>query len=222
MTIRIAIADDEALIRGGFRAILDAEPDFEVVAEAGDGEQAVAAARRFTPDVMVMDIRMPRMDGLAATRQLRALMPDLRVLIVTTFDLDEYVYDALEAGASGFVLKDALPGEMIQAVRSVGAGDALIAPKITRRLIESFIDARPAPPERTARLDDLTEREREVLLLLARGNSNREIAQALGLGEATIKTHVAGVLAKLGVRDRVQAVIAAYECGLVTPQRTPR
>lgn len=219
MTVRIVIADDEALIRGGFRAILDAEPDFEVVAEAGDGEQAVAAAQRFAPDVIVMDIRMPRMDGLAATRQLRTLMPDLRVLVVTTFDLDEYVYDALEAGASGFVLKDALPSEMIQAVRSVAAGDALIAPRITRRLIESFIGSRPAPPERRARLDDLTEREREVLLLLARGNSNREIAQALGLGEATIKTHVAGILSKLEVRDRVQAVIAAYECGLVTPQR---
>lgn len=219
MTVRIVIADDEALIRGGFRAILGAEEDLEVVAEAADGEQAVAAATRFAPQVVVMDVRMPRIDGLAATRQLRTLCPDVRVLIVTTFDLDAYVYDALEAGASGFLLKDALPTELIQAVRSVAAGDALIAPQITRRLIEAFVGSRPAPAEPSPGMAELTEREREVLLLLARGRSNREIAAELGLGEATVKTHVAGVLSKLGVRDRVQAVIAAYEAGLVVPRR---
>lgn len=222
MTVRVAIADDEALIRGGFRAILDAEDDLEVVAEAGDGEQAVAAATRFAPQVMVMDVRMPRIDGLAATRQLRTLCPDVRVLIVTTFDLDAYVYDALEAGASGFLLKDALPTELIQAVRSVAAGDALIAPQITRRLIEAFVGSRPGPAASSAGLAELTQREREVLLLLARGRSNREIASELGLGEATVKTHVAGVLSKLGVRDRVQAVIAAYEAGLVVPRQDAR
>jgi DNA-binding NarL/FixJ family response regulator len=217
MSVRIAIADDEALVRGGFRAILDAEPGFEVVAEAADGRQALAAAERFHPQVVVMDIRMPELDGLAATRLLRAQHPDVRVLIVTTFDLDEHVYDALQAGASGFLLKDARPTELIDAVRAVAAGDALIAPPVTRRLIEAFVASRPREVRGSERLAGLSEREREVLLLLARGLSNREIAAEMSLSEATIKSHVAGVLSKLGVRDRVQAVIAAYETGLVVP-----
>ena len=217
MVVRIAIADDEALVRGGFRAILDAEPGFEVVAEAADGRQALAAAERFGPQVVVMDIRMPELDGLAATRLLRARHPDVRVLIVTTFDLDEHVYDALQAGASGFLLKDARPTELIDAVRAVAAGDALIAPPVTRRLIEAFVAARPREVRGAERLAGLSEREREVLLLLARGLSNREIAAEVHLSEATVKSHVAGVLGKLGVRDRVQAVIVAYETGLVVP-----
>lgn len=217
MTVRIAIADDEALVRGGFRAILDTEPGFEVVAEVADGRQALAAVERFTPDVVVMDIRMPELDGLAATRQLRATHPGVRVLIVTTFDLDEYVYDALQAGAGGFLLKDARPTELIAAVHAVASGDALIAPGVTRRLIEAFVAARPARAPDDARIATLTDREREILLRLARGLSNREIAGEVHLSEATIKTHVANVLAKLGVRDRVRAVIVAYESGLVVP-----
>jgi DNA-binding NarL/FixJ family response regulator len=217
MTIRVAIADDEALVRGGFRAILDAEPDLDVVAEAADGRQALGAAARFRPDVIVMDIRMPELDGLAATRQLRTTHPGVRVLIVTTFDLDEYVYDALLAGAAGFLLKDARPTELITAVRAVASGDALIAPRVTRRLIEAFVAARPRTVPEDARITGLSEREREILLLLARGLSNREIAEHVHLSEATIKTHVASVLAKLQVRDRVRAVIVAYESGLVVP-----
>jgi DNA-binding NarL/FixJ family response regulator len=217
MTIRVAIADDEALVRGGFRAILDAEPDLDVVAEAADGRQALGVAARFRPDVIVMDIRMPELDGLAATRQLRTTHPDVRVLIVTTFDLDEYVYDALLAGAAGFLLKDARPTELIAAVRAVASGDALIAPRVTRRLIEAFVAARPRTVPEDARITGLSEREREILLLLARGLSNREIAEHVHLSEATIKTHVASVLAKLQVRDRVRAVIVAYESGLVVP-----
>ena len=217
MTVRVAIADDEALVRGGFRAILDSDPDLDVVAEAADGRQALAAVERFAPDVVVMDIRMPELDGLAATRQLRATHPEVRVLIVTTFDLDEYVYDALQAGAAGFLLKDARPTELIGAVRAVASGDALISPQVTRRLIEAFVAARPAVTPADARLDALSAREREVLLLLARGLSNREIASAMDLSEATVKTHVAAVLAKLDVRDRVRAVIVAYETGLVVP-----
>ncbi len=217
MTVRIAIADDEALVRGGFRAILDSDPAFTVVAEAADGRQALTAVERFTPDVVVMDIRMPELDGLAATRQLRATHPAVRVLIVTTFDLDEYVYDALQAGAAGFLLKDARPTELLDAVRAVASGDALIAPQVTRRLIEAFVAARPAVNGDDARVEALSAREREVLLLLARGLSNREIAAAMALSEATVKTHVAAVLAKLGVRDRVRAVIVAYETGLVVP-----
>lgn len=217
MTIRVAIADDEALVRGGFRAILGAEDDIEVVSEAADGRQALAAVERFSPDVVVMDIRMPDLDGLAATRELRTRHPDVRVLVVTTFDLDEYVYDALEAGAGGFLLKDARPAELIEAVRSVAGGDALIAPAVTRRLIEAFVAARPTTRPQGELLDALSEREREVLLLLATGLSNREIASEMTLSEATVKSHVAGVLAKLGVRDRVRAVIFAYEAGLVVP-----
>ncbi|HMS61276.1 MAG TPA: response regulator transcription factor [Solirubrobacteraceae bacterium] len=221
MTVRIAIADDEALVRGGFRAILDSEPSFEVVAEAADGRQAFTAVERFTPDVVVMDIRMPELDGLAATRQLRVTHPGVRVLIVTTFDLDEYVYDALQAGAAGFLLKDARPNELISAVHAVASGDALIAPAVTRRLIEAFVAARPVQVPDDARVANLTGREREILLLLARGLSNREIAAEVRLSEATVKTHVASVLAKLGVRDRVRAVIVAYESGLVVPGAGP-
>lgn len=221
MTVRIAIADDEALVRGGFRAILDSEPSFEVVAEAADGRQAFTAVERFTPDVVVMDIRMPELDGLAATRQLRVTHPGVRILIVTTFDLDEYVYDALQAGAAGFLLKDARPNELIAAVHAVASGDALIAPAVTRRLIEAFVAARPVQVPDDARVATLTGREREILLLLARGLSNREIAAEVRLSEATVKTHVASVLAKLGVRDRVRAVIVAYESGLVVPGGGP-
>lgn len=221
MTVRIAIADDEALVRGGFRAILDSEPGFEVVAEAADGRQALTAVERFTPDVVVMDIRMPELDGLAATRQLRVTHPGVRILIVTTFDLDEYVYDALQAGAAGFLLKDARPNELIAAVHAVASGDALIAPAVTRRLIEAFVAARPVQVPDDARVATLTGREREILLLLARGLSNREIAAEVRLSEATVKTHVASVLAKLGVRDRVRAVIVAYESGLVVPGGGP-
>ena len=221
MTVRIAIADDETLVRGGFRAILDTEPGFEVVAEVADGRQALAAVGRFTPDVVVMDIRMPELDGLAATRQLRATHPAVRVLIVTTFDLDEYVYDALQAGAAGFLLKDARPNELIAAVHAVASGDALIAPAVTRRLIEAFVAARPVQVPDHARVATLTGREREILLLLARGLSNREIAAEVRLSDATVKTHVASVLAKLGVRDRVRAVIVAYESGLVVPGGGP-
>ena len=221
MTVRIAIADDEALVRGGFRAILDSEPGFEVVAEAADGRQAFTAVERFTPDVVVMDIRMPELDGLAATRQLRVTHPGVRILIVTTFDLDEYVYDALQAGAAGFLLKDARPNELIAAVHAVASGDALIAPAVTRRLIEAFVAARPVQVPDDASVATLTGREREILLLLARGLSNREIAAEVRLSEATVKTHVASVLAKLGVRDRVRAVIVAYESGLVVPGGGP-
>ena len=221
MTVRIAIADDEALVRGGFRAILDSEPSFEVVAEAADGRQAFTAVERFTPDVVVMDIRMPELDGLAATRQLRVTHPGVRILIVTTFDLDEYVYDALQAGAAGFLLKDARPNELISAVHAVASGDALIAPAVTRRLIEAFVAARPVQVPDDAHVATLTGREREILLLLARGLSNREIAAEVRLSEATVKTHVASVLAKLGVRDRVRAVIVAYESGLVVPGAGP-
>ena len=221
MTVRIAIADDEALVRGGFRAILDTEPGFEVVAEVADGRQALAAVERFTPDGVVMDIRMPELDGLAATRQLRVTHPGVRILIVTTFDLDEYVYDALQAGAAGFLLKDARPNELIAAVHAVASGDALIAPAVTRRLIEAFVAARPVQVPDDARVATLTGREREILLLLARGLSNREIAAEVRLSDATVKTHVASVLAKLGVRDRVRAVIVAYESGLVVPGGGP-
>lgn len=222
MPVRILIADDESLVRGGFRAILGSEPGFEVVAEASTGRQAVVAASRFRPQVVVMDIRMPELDGIAATRQLRDSLPEARVLIVTTFDLDEYVYDALRAGAAGFLLKDARPAQLIDAVRNVALGDSLIAPRVTRRLIEAFVRSQPgAASAGRERIASLSERELEVLLCMANGLSNREIADELVLSEATVKTHVAHILAKLEVRDRVQAVIAAYECGLVVPGDAP-
>ena len=214
--IRVLIADDQALMRGGFRMILDAQDDIEVVGEAIDGRDAVEQYRRTAPDVVVMDVRMPAMDGIEATRRLTAADPPARVLILTTFDLDEYVYEALRAGASGFLLKDRPPEELVAAVRVVAAGEALIAPSVTRRLIEEFA-RRPQRPAAPDGLDELTEREREVLVLMARGRSNAEIATGLFVAETTVKTHVGHVLAKLRLRDRAQAVVVAYESGLVHP-----
>jgi DNA-binding NarL/FixJ family response regulator len=214
--IRVLIADDQALMRGGFRMILDAQDDIEVVGEAIDGRDAVERYRRLEPDVVVMDVRMPAMDGIEATRRLTATDPPARVLILTTFDLDEYVYRALRAGASGFLLKDRPPEELVAAVRVVAAGEALIAPSVTRRLIEEFA-RRPERPASAEGLSELTEREREVLVLMARGRSNAEIATDLYVAETTVKTHVGHVLAKLRLRDRAQAVVVAYECGLVQP-----
>jgi DNA-binding NarL/FixJ family response regulator len=213
--IRVAIADDQSLVRAGFRMILSTQPDMEVVAEACDGTEAVAAWRRSRPDLILMDIRMPGLDGLEAARRILEGGGDgCKVVMLTTFDLDEYVYAALRAGASGFLLKDLSPEGLIAAVRLVAGGDALLAPSITRRLVERF--ARPAPPAVShAALATLTARELEVLQLIARGLSNAEIADALFLSEATVKTHVARILPKLGLRDRVQAVVFAYEAGVV-------
>ena len=214
-TIRVLIADDQALMRTGFRMILDAQDDMEVVGEAIDGADAIRRFEKLAPDVVVMDVRMPAMDGIEATRRLAALERPARVLILTTFDLDDYVYEALRAGASGFLLKDRPPEELVAAVRVIAAGEALLAPSVTRRLIEEF--ARRAPAVKPAELDELTEREREVLVLMARGLSNAEIARALFVAETTVKTHVGRVLHKLGLRDRAQAVVLAYESGLVQP-----
>jgi DNA-binding NarL/FixJ family response regulator len=229
VTIRVVLADDQALVRAGFRMILEAH-GMEVVAEAGTGVEAVDAARQHRPDVVLMDIRMPEMDGLEATRRVTGAAagsaragsgqpPDrpVRVLVLTTFDLDEYVYDALQAGASGFLLKDVGRDELVHAVRVVAAGEALLAPSVTRRLIEEFARQRPPPRPTTAQLETLTARERDVLELVARGLSNAEIAEELVVGEATVKSHVAHLLMKLGLRDRIQAVILAYEVGLVRP-----
>jgi DNA-binding NarL/FixJ family response regulator len=209
------IADDQALMRTGFRMILDAQDDMEVVGEAIDGADAIRQFERLAPDVVVMDVRMPTMDGIQATRRLAALDRSARVLILTTFDLDDYVYEALRAGASGFLLKDRPPEELVAAVRVIAGGEALLAPSVTRRLIEEF--ARRAPATKPTELDPLTGREREVLVLMARGLSNAEIARALFVAETTVKTHVAHVLHKLGLRDRAQAVVLAYESGLVRP-----
>jgi DNA-binding NarL/FixJ family response regulator len=214
--IRVLIADDQELVRTGFRVILSAEPDIDVVGEAGDGRQAIEAAARLRPDVVVMDIRMPNLDGIAATRRIAAAGRSPRVLILTTFDLDEYVYEALRAGASGFLLKDAGADELIHAVHVVAAGEALLAPSVTRRLIEDFAQ-RPPRRERPAALAELTPRELEVLRLLARGLSNGDIAHELVLGDATIKTHVSRIFTKLDLHDRAQAVVLAYETGLVEP-----
>jgi len=214
----VLIADDQALVRVGLRKILEAEPETTVVGEAEDGEEAVAAARRLRPDVVLMDIRMPVLDGIEATRRIVRERPTTRVLILTTFGLDNYVYDTLRAGASGFMLKDAPPEEIAAAVRIVASGEALLAPAITRAVIEEFARHSPpasTPPPRTLR--ELTPREQEVLDLLARGLSNPEICQQLVISEATTKTHVARILQKLDLRDRVQAVIYAYEIGLVSP-----
>jgi DNA-binding NarL/FixJ family response regulator len=216
MSTRVLVADDEAMVRHGFRMIIQSEPDLEVVAEAPDGEHAVSGARRFQPDVVLMDIRMPRLDGLAATREIVATT-QCRVLILTTFDLDEYVYEALRAGASGFLLKNSAPEDLIEAIRIVARGDALLDPGVTRRFIESFASGRVSEAAEPAGLDELTPREREVLVLLARGLSNAEIAAELFLGTGTVKTHVAGILSKLDLRDRTQAAIVAYESGLVRP-----
>jgi DNA-binding NarL/FixJ family response regulator len=209
--IRVLVVDDQALVRSGLAAILDAQDDIEVVGEAEDGDVAIEQAAALAPDVVVMDIRMPRLDGIEATRQIEGS----RVLILTTFDLDEYVYGALKAGAAGFVLKDAPPQQLADAVRAVSRGDQLFAPQVTRRLVESYV-ARPAPREQQ-QLDELTPREREVVLLVAQGLSNLEIGERLFLSEATVKTHLTSVLRKLGLRDRTQLVVLAYERGLVTP-----
>ena len=214
--IRVLIADDQALVRGGFGAILGAQEDIEVVAEAADGREAVQLSATHSLDVVLMDIRMPNLDGIAATRRLLADRPDPPMMMLTTFGLDEYVYDALQAGASGFLLKDVDPPELIRAVRVVHAGEALLDPSITRRLIEQHV-SRPAPGAAAAELDALTDRELDVYRQLARGLSNAEIAGELFLSPATVKTHVARVFDKLGVRDRVQAVVRAYETGLVEP-----
>ena len=213
--IRVLIADDQALVRGGFRMILDAQKDIEVVGEAADGQEAVVQARELRPDVVLMDIRMPKVDGIEATRRLSD-GDSPRVLMLTTFDLDEYVYAAMKAGASGFLLKDVRPEQLADAVRVVAAGEALLAPAITRRLIEEFV-RRPAPGSAPAEIAELTDRELEVLKLIARGLSNSGIASMLFVSEATVKTHVTHILAKLRLRDRVQAVVLAYESGLVEP-----
>jgi DNA-binding NarL/FixJ family response regulator len=213
------VADDQGLVRAGFRMILEAQPDIEVVAEAADGAEAVATARRLRPDVVLMDIRMPRMDGLQATRLLAGpgVADPVKVLMLTTFDLDDYVYEALRAGASGFLLKDVRREDLAGAVRVVAAGEALLAPSITKRLIHEFARRPRSGLQALASLDPLTPREREVLELMARGQSNAEIAADLVIGEQTVKTHVGNVLAKLGLRDRIHAVILAYEVGLVQP-----
>jgi len=211
--IQILVADDHALVRGGFRLILETQPDMEVVGEAADGHEAVQEAISLLPDVILMDIRMPALDGISATRELARVRSASAVLILTTFDLDEYVYEAMKAGASGFLLKDVDPPDLVHAVRVVARGDSLLAPSVTRRLIERYVRRPTAPPE----LAELTTREREVLLLVARGRSNAEIAGDLFLSEATVKTHVTRILRKLGLRDRVQAVVLAYEAGLLEP-----
>lgn len=218
--IRVLIVDDQALVRAGFAMILGAEPDIEVVGQAGDGLEALETAARLAPDVILMDIRMPEMDGITATRLLcegrRGDISCPRVIILTTFDLDEYVYDALRAGASGFLLKDTPPDDLAEAIRVVASGDALLSPSITRKLLEEFTKS-VAPRKDLSGLSDLTEREEEVLRQLARGLSNSEIADTLFVSETTVKTHVSHILTKLDLRDRVQAVVAAYESGLVIP-----
>jgi DNA-binding NarL/FixJ family response regulator len=219
VSLRVLIVDDQALVRTGFRMILEAEGDIEVVGEAGDGAEAVDEARRLEPDVVLMDVRMPELDGIEATRRLLANggAGPAKVVMLTTFDMDEYVYDALRAGASGFLLKDVPPEQLIDGIRAVANGDALLAPSITRRLIEEFVRSGPARTEPPSGLVELTSRELEVLQLIARGLSNAEIAKSLFVSETTVKTHVAHVLMKLGLRDRVQAVVLAYESGLVQP-----
>ncbi|GGL50427.1 response regulator [Planomonospora parontospora] len=226
MTISVVIADDQELVRSGFAMILDAQPDITVAGEAGDGIEAIAAVRGHRPDVLLLDIRMPRMDGIEAARTVCAETAT-RVLMLTTFDQDDYVYDALHAGASGFLLKDVRRDDLVHAVRVVAAGDSLLAPSVTRRLIDDMVSRRPRPapvpsgsqsgPGSPGGLDGLTQRERETLVLLGRGLSNAEIAAELVVSEHTVKTHMSNVLMKLGLRDRVQAVIAAYESGLLQP-----
>ena len=222
MTTRVVVADDQTLVRAGFRALLDAQPDIEVVAEAADGAQAVERTRREQPDIVLMDVRMPLMDGLEATRRITSTdgLQGTRVIVLTTFELDEYVFGALRAGASGFLLKDTDPPDLLKAVRVVAAGEALLAPRLTRRLIEAFVaQERTAQPPVTEgdQLDELTPREREVLALVGRGLSNTEIADKLILSPLTAKTHVARLFSKLDARDRAQLVVVAYETGLVVP-----
>jgi DNA-binding NarL/FixJ family response regulator len=215
--IRVLLADDQALVRTGIRMIVDAQPDMRVVGEAGDGAEAIDRAHELAPDVVLLDVRMPHLDGLEALPRLVAAPGAPRIIVLTTFDLDEYVFEALERGASGFLLKGAPADQLLAGIRAAAAGDALIDASVTRRLIARFVARRPASPPAGADLESLTDREREVLELLARGLTNAEIADRLVVSGATVKTHVARVLAKLGLRDRVQAVILAYEAGLVTP-----
>ncbi len=218
MSIAVLLADDQPLLRMGFRMILEAQPDMTVAGEAADGDEAIEHTAALEPDVVLMDVRMPNTDGIEATRRIVASGAGARVLILTTFDLDEYAFAALRAGASGFLLKDAPPDDLLSGIRAVASGDAVVAPSITRRLLDAYAHRLPdgrAPESRSARLDPLTEREREVLLAVAGGLSNGEIAARLVVSEATVKTHVGRILTKLGLRDRVQAVILAYETGLV-------
>jgi DNA-binding NarL/FixJ family response regulator len=221
MSLDVLIADDQALVRAGFRMVLEAEPDLRVVAEAAHGAEALEAVRRTHPDVVLMDIRMPTMDGLEATRRIVGSTDDAPlVLILTTFDLDEYVLDALRAGASGFLLKDVPPEQLVAGIRAVSEGDSLLAPSVTRRLIESFLRDHPPPPAPPPELEELTAREREIFALVARGLSNAEIAERLVVSTTTVKTHVARVLSKLDLRNRVQAVVLAYESGVVRAGET--
>jgi DNA-binding NarL/FixJ family response regulator len=213
MSIRVLVADDQSMVRAGFRMLLGGEDDIEVVAEAGDGREAVEKAARFEPNVILMDIRMPDMDGLQATREIIAANPAARILILTTFDLDEYIYEALSAGASGFVLKDDPPEQLIAAIRTVAAGDALLSPSVTNRVISRF--ARLQRPEPPKELEELTSREEDVLRLMAKGLSNAEIGEELFISDTTVKTHVTHVLQKLNLRDRVQAVVLAYQSGIM-------
>ena len=221
MSVRVLICDDQALVRGGFRAILDARPEIDVVGEAENGAQAVALAERRHPDVILMDIRMPVLDGIEATRKLVADGSQARVIVLTTFDLDEYVHAAIRAGASGFLLKDVTPAKLVEAIGIVAQGDALLAPSVTRRLLERFAATLPVGDQSSDALAELTAREIEVLRLLAGGLSNAEIAAELVVTEATVKTHISSVLRKLGLRDRVQAVIVAYQTGLVRLGNAP-
>jgi len=215
--VRVLIADDQALVRSGFRMIIEARDDLEVVGEAEDGDEAARLAGELEPDVVLMDVRMPEMDGIEATRRIVSSGAETRVLVLTTFDLDEYVYAAVRAGASGFLLKDVRPEDLVDAIRLVAEGNALLGPTVTRRLLEHFADGQPANAKA---IGALTEREQEILQLVARGLSNAEVAGKLFLSEATVKSHVSSILRKLGVRDRVQAVIAAYDAGLVQPRAT--
>jgi DNA-binding NarL/FixJ family response regulator len=222
VSVRVAIADDQALVRGGFRMILDAKEDIDVVGEADGGAEAVALVGRLEPDVVLMDVRMPGMDGIEATRRIVASGGPARIIILTTYDLDEHVFAALRAGASGFLLKDARPADLVEAIRVVARGDALLAPSVTRRLLDRFADddsgRGAAPASSSPLLDELTDREQEILRFVALALSNAEIAGRLHLTEATVKTHVSSVLRKLGLRDRVQAVVLAYDVGLVRPR----
>jgi DNA-binding NarL/FixJ family response regulator len=221
MTIGVLLCDDQELMRMGFRMVIESQPDMEVVGEASNGREAIAAVQASAPDVVLMDVRMPEMDGVEATRQISAAQAEARIIILTTFDLDEYVYAALRAGASGFLLKDSPPAELLSAIRAVARGDAVVAPQVTRRLLATFSHRLPATgqpgPEESERLQSLTAREHEVLLEVARSLSNAEIAERLVLSEATVKTHVGRILGKLELRDRVQIVVFAYETGLITP-----
>ncbi|MEY2516449.1 MAG: hypothetical protein QOJ89_3807 [bacterium] len=218
MNTKLLVADDQAMVRHGLRMIIQAEPDMDVIAEAADGEHAVAAARRFSVDIVLMDIRMPKLDGIAATRRILAQPEPPRILILTTFDLDEYVYEALRAGASGFLLKNSPPEQLIDAIRVVARGDALLDPAVTRAVIERFVQASPRAETPSQAIEELTTREREVLTLIAHGLSNAEIAQRLHLGVGTIKTHVGNILMKLDLRDRTQAAVYAYETGVIRPR----